>query len=100
MKKSLLWTVLIIALVLIGITLVFNIFYFQRVNEHIRPLTPEEKEKALFILNQTEDISGFEIEFKNLYQTKKGELAEIELKNGSMKKKYLIDLERGRIIRK
>lgn len=102
MKKSLIfWMIIALGLLVLAITLLFNVFYFNNFRHNVRPLTETEKNEIKNILNQSvNNLGDYQIRFGNVYLTKNEELAQVELIKGISKIYYSIDLDRKKIIKR
>ena len=97
MKKSLrLWIILSVLIVLM-ITLLFNLLYLNSFHKNLKPISPLEREKAIEILNQTVNVEGYQIRAANVYSVKNRNLVQIQLIKNNSKSYYLIDLNEGKI---
>jgi len=99
-KLSIFWIVLLVLIVLLAVNLLFHLIYFNTVNKNIRPASESEKQKAIEILNQSLNLSDYQVKAGNVYAPNNKELVQVELIKGNSKKHYLIDLRESRIIRK
>lgn len=103
MKKSSLFKIIIIIVAIIIILLITTIFYriyqIKNFQKDLRPITETEKQKIIEILNENMDIAGYEISFGNVFIKGDETLVQVQLKNGNMKKTYLINLESNSLVR-
>jgi hypothetical protein len=98
MKKSnVFWIILaVLALVLI-VNLIYRFVYFTNFNKDMRPATDAEKQKAIESLNKTINVDSYQIEFKNVFASKHGEVIGIVLTNSNVRLDYFVDLANGRV---
>lgn len=101
MKKSSVLTIVIslLAIILFS-TLIHNFLFFKDFQKGISNPTQADEQKAIEILNQTLDVSDYSFSFGNVLSIKQSRIIQVELINESSKKEYLIDLTKGRIIKK
>ncbi len=101
MKKPLLfWIVLIVLIVILAVSFWFHLAYFNTFNKDTRQASESEKQKAIEILNQSLNLSEYQVKIGNVYTPDNKELVSVELIKDGSKKHYLIDLKEKRIVRK
>ncbi len=101
MKKStIFWIVLIVIIVILSVNLLFHLIYLSTIHKNIRLASESEKERAIEILNQSLNLSDYQVKVWNVYTTNNKELVQVDLIKGNSKEHYLIDLKEGKVIRK
>jgi hypothetical protein len=97
-------SVLKIILLIIGILLIATIFYriyqVKSFQKDLRPLTEAEKQRVISILSENMNITGSQIIFGNVIMNARGTLVQVQVRNGSFKRSYLINLDNNNLVRK
>lgn len=93
-KHSILWIFLLIGVFLLIVNFLFQIIYFDNFNKNLKPLSESEKQKVIEILNKSIELEGYQIKIGSIFAAKDQKLVHVELINGSLRKRYLVDLKK------
>jgi hypothetical protein len=101
MKKALVfWIALVVIGILLIVTFLYNLIYFNAFKNNMRQINDEEKAEVVKILNETVNVGDYSLKYGNVLSTKQRELVPVELIKGNSKKHYLVDLRSRAIIKK
>jgi hypothetical protein len=96
--------ILKIALVIIGILLVaallYKIYQVKDFQNNLREPTDAEKQQIVHILNEKLGITSTDIIFGNVLMDAHGTLVQVQVKEGNLRKIYLINLDNNNLVRK
>jgi len=97
-------SVIKIALLIVGILLVVTIFYkvyqVKSFQKDLREPTYLEKQKIVEILNKKMNVSSSDIIYGNVLMNGHGTLVQVQVKEGNLRKSYLINLDNNNFVRK
>ena len=99
-KSSILWIILSVIALILLVDILFHLIYFNNIHKNTRFASESEKQKAIGILNQSLNLTDYQIKVSNIYTLKNKEFVQIELVKGKSKRHYTIDLEENKVIRK
>lgn len=77
----------------------YRIYQVKNFQNDLRPLTEAEKQKVIGILSSNMNLTGSEIIFGNVYTDMNETLVRVQVKNGTFKKSYLINLDKNILVR-
>ena len=101
MKKSIIIIIIVIVIMLILISnLIFSVLFLNKFHRNMRPPTDQEKEQCIKIINNTLGIDDNDVVFGNVFEARDKKLVQIEIFKNNTKKLYIIDLNKGKIVRK
>ena len=99
-KPSVFKIVLFIIVIILFASFLFKLIYFDHIHKNVRPVSEQEKQRAIDILNKSVNLEGYQINVFSDYLPKTNNIVMVELTQGNLKKHYFIDLEKSRILRK
>jgi len=98
-KSSLFQIVLIILVILLIATIFYKISQVQSFKKDLRPTTELEKQKIIEILSAEINTTGYEISFGNVLTKGDKTFVQVQLKKDNIKKSYLINLNNESLVR-
>jgi hypothetical protein len=81
-------------------TIFYRIYQVKSFQKDLRPLTEAEKQRVISILSENMNITGSQIIFGNVIMNARGTLVQVQVRNGSFKRSYLINLDNNNLVRK
>jgi anionic cell wall polymer biosynthesis LytR-Cps2A-Psr (LCP) family protein len=99
-KSSILKIILLIIAILLIATILYKIYQVKNFQKDLRPITEEEKQKIIEILNENMNVTSSDIIFGNVIENEHGRLVQVQVKEGNLRKSYLINLDNNSLVRK
>lgn len=99
-RSAIFWIIIFFVLVGLVLTLSFHVFYFTKFHKDFRPFSEVEKNETLKILNENFDLKNYQVRFGNVFIAKNKRLGQVELVNDLSRKRYMIDFDDRRIVKK
>lgn len=98
-KLSIIKIVLLIIVIILIVTVIYKIYQVKNFQKNLREITDSEKLEVINILNKNMNITSSDIIFGRVFERGDTKLVQVQIKEGDLRKSYLIDLEKNTLIR-
>jgi hypothetical protein len=101
MKRSrVFWIVAIVLFFILAGNFLFHVFYFGGFYKNVRDVTDLERDRVIDVMREEMEIDGYGVSVLDVFRFRNRELARVELVGNDSRKRYFVDLEENKIIKK